>query len=41
MDRDLGAAPSVLFIGGGGYSLPAMLLDLAPMPAPSRSRSIP
>ncbi|WP_304614093.1 fused MFS/spermidine synthase [Paracoccus sp. (in: a-proteobacteria)] len=27
MDRDLGAAPSVLFIGGGGYSLPAMLLE--------------
>ncbi len=27
MDRDLGAAPSVLFIGGAGYSLPAMLLE--------------
>lgn len=27
MDRDLGSSPSVLFIGGGGYTLPAKLLD--------------
>jgi spermidine synthase len=27
MDRDLGPAPSVLFIGGGGYSLPTKLLE--------------
>lgn len=27
MDRDLGAAPSVLFIGGGGYTLPTKLLE--------------
>jgi spermidine synthase len=26
MDRDLGAAPEVLFIGGGGYTLPTKLL---------------
>ena len=26
MDRDLGPAPSVLFIGGGGYTLPTKLL---------------
>lgn len=30
MDRDLGPAPSVLFIGGGGYSLPTRLLDDRP-----------
>ena len=30
MDRDLGPAPSVLFIGGGGYSLPAKLLEARP-----------
>ncbi len=30
MDRDLGAAPSVLFIGGGGYTLPTRLLDARP-----------
>lgn len=30
MDRDLGPAPSVLFIGGGGYSLPARLLETRP-----------
>ncbi|WP_405401745.1 fused MFS/spermidine synthase [Paracoccus sp. Ld10] len=27
MDHDLGTAPSVLFIGGGGYTLPTMLLE--------------
>ncbi|MGR3496021.1 fused MFS/spermidine synthase [Citreimonas sp.] len=27
MDRDLGPAPTVLFIGGGGYTLPTRLLD--------------
>lgn len=27
MDRDLGPAPSVLFVGGGGYTLPTRLLD--------------
>jgi MFS family permease len=26
MDRDLGPAPSVLFVGGGGYTLPSKLL---------------
>ncbi|WP_338110904.1 fused MFS/spermidine synthase [Roseivivax marinus] len=26
MDRDLGPAPSVLFVGGGGYTLPTRLL---------------
>ncbi|MFU8865722.1 MAG: fused MFS/spermidine synthase [Rhodobacterales bacterium] len=30
MDRDLGPAPSVLFIGGGGYSLPTKLLEARP-----------
>lgn len=30
MDRDLGPAPSVLFIGGGGYTLPAKLLASRP-----------
>ena len=30
MDRDLGPAPSVLFIGGGGYTLPAKLLAARP-----------
>ena len=30
MDRDLGAAPSVLFIGGGGYTLPTKLLASRP-----------
>lgn len=30
MDHDLGAAPSVLFIGGGGYSLPTKLLEERP-----------
>lgn len=30
MDRDLGPAPSVLFIGGGGYTLPTRLLSLRP-----------
>ncbi|MHA6344239.1 fused MFS/spermidine synthase [Roseivivax sp. CAU 1761] len=30
MDRDLGPAPSVLFIGGGGYTLPARLLEDRP-----------
>lgn len=30
MDRDLGAAPSVLFIGGGGYTLPGKLLESRP-----------
>jgi len=27
MDRDLGPAPSVLFVGGGGYTLPTRLLE--------------
>ena len=27
MDHDLGPSPSVLFIGGGGYSLPAKLIQ--------------
>ncbi|WP_043699342.1 fused MFS/spermidine synthase [Yoonia vestfoldensis] len=31
MDRDLGPAPSVLFIGGGGYTLPTKLLEARPM----------
>ncbi|MBJ3764513.1 fused MFS/spermidine synthase [Maribius pontilimi] len=30
MDRDLGPAASVLFIGGGGYTLPTKLLDSRP-----------
>lgn len=30
MDRDLGPAPSVLFIGGGGYTLPTELLTSRP-----------
>ncbi len=30
MDRDLGAAPSVLFVGGGGYTLPTKLLASRP-----------
>ncbi|CTQ51460.1 fused MFS/spermidine synthase [Jannaschia donghaensis] len=30
MDRDLGPAPSVLFIGGGGYTLPTQLLHSRP-----------
>ena len=30
MDHDLGPAPSVLFIGGGGYTLPALLLESRP-----------
>lgn len=30
MDRDLGPAPSVLFIGGGGYTLPTKLLASRP-----------
>ena len=30
MDLDLGPAPSVLFIGGGGYSLPTKLLEARP-----------
>lgn len=30
MDRDLGPAPSVLFIGGGGYTLPTKLLAARP-----------
>lgn len=31
MDRDLGPAPSVLFIGGGGYTLPTTLLQERPL----------
>lgn len=31
MDRDLGPAPSVLFIGGGGYTLPTKLLQDRPL----------
>lgn len=27
MDRDLGPAPTVLFVGGGGYTLPTRLLE--------------
>jgi len=30
MDRDLGPAPSVLFVGGGGYTLPTRLLEARP-----------
>ena len=30
MDRDLGPAPSVLFVGGGGYTLPTKLLATHP-----------
>lgn len=30
MDRDLGPAPAVLFIGGGGYTLPTKLLQERP-----------
>jgi spermidine synthase len=30
MDHDLGPAPSVLFVGGGGYTLPAKLLESRP-----------
>jgi predicted membrane-bound spermidine synthase len=30
MDADLGPAPSVLFIGGGGYTLPTQLLSSRP-----------
>ncbi|WP_299792393.1 fused MFS/spermidine synthase [uncultured Marivita sp.] len=30
MDRDLDADPSVLFIGGGGYTLPTKLLETRP-----------
>ncbi|NKX44618.1 fused MFS/spermidine synthase [Roseicyclus persicicus] len=30
MDRDLGPAPAVLFIGGGGYTLPTQLLTARP-----------
>ncbi|WP_245749648.1 fused MFS/spermidine synthase [Palleronia marisminoris] len=30
MDRDLGPAPSVLFVGGGGYTLPTKLLASRP-----------
>lgn len=30
MDRDLGRSPSVLFIGGGGYTLPTRLLASRP-----------
>ncbi|MGK7651957.1 fused MFS/spermidine synthase [Roseovarius sp. B08] len=30
MQRDLGTAPSVLFIGGGGYTLPTKLLETRP-----------
>jgi hypothetical protein len=30
MERDLGPAPSVLFIGGGGYTLPTKLLATRP-----------
>lgn len=30
MDRDLGPAPSVLFVGGGGYTLPTTLLASRP-----------
>ena len=31
MDRDLGAEANVLFIGGGGYTLPTRLLASRPM----------
>jgi MFS family permease len=30
LDRDLGSAPSVLFIGGGGYTLPTRLVESRP-----------
>jgi spermidine synthase len=30
MEHDLGPAPSVLFIGGGGYTLPSKLLESRP-----------
>lgn len=30
MDRDLGPAPRVLFVGGGGYTLPSVLLEARP-----------
>ncbi|SLN61399.1 fused MFS/spermidine synthase [Roseisalinus antarcticus] len=30
MERDLGPAPTVLFIGGGGYTLPTKLLAMRP-----------
>ncbi len=30
MDRDLGPSPSVLFVGGGGYTLPSQLLASRP-----------
>jgi hypothetical protein len=30
MDADLGPAPSVLFVGGGGYTLPTRLLESRP-----------
>jgi predicted membrane-bound spermidine synthase len=30
MERDLGPAPSVLFVGGGGYTLPTKLLEARP-----------
>lgn len=30
MDTDLGPAPDVLFIGGGGYTLPTLLLETRP-----------
>lgn len=30
MDRDLGPAPSVLFVGGGGFTLPTRLLEARP-----------
>ncbi len=30
LDRDLGTAPSVLFVGGGGYTLPTRLLESRP-----------
>ncbi len=31
MDRDLGPSPAVLFIGGGGYTLPTKLLATRPL----------
>lgn len=31
LERDLGPVPSVLFIGGGGYTLPARLLETRPL----------
>ena len=30
MDQDLGPAPAVLFVGGGGYTLPTKLLEARP-----------